>query len=136
MNRKTTFDILIVDDQVGVRRLLFEALADEGYLVKMAGGGSEALKILSQDFPSLVLLDMKMPVMTGYETLQEIRKQFGQLPVVMMTAYGDMEIIDQTKGLGVKHYLNKPFDLEEVRVLVKTILAESEGNTNVQTEIS
>lgn len=125
MNRKATFDILIVDDQVGVRRLLFEALADAGYLVKMVGGGAEALKILSQESPAMILLDMKMPLMTGYETLQEIRKQFEQLPVVMMTAYGDMEIIDQTRGLGVKHYLNKPFDLEEVRSLVKTILTES-----------
>ncbi|GAB6179298.1 response regulator [Desulfotomaculum defluvii] len=134
MNRKS-FDILIVDDQVGVRRLLFETLADEGYIVKMAGGGLEALKILTQDLPSLVLLDMKMPVMTGFETLQEIRKQFGQIPVVMMTAYGDMEIIDQTKNLGVKHYLNKPFDLDDVRILVNKILTESEGYGHWQADI-
>lgn len=134
MNRKS-FDVLIVDDQVGVRRLLFETLADEGYIVKMAGGGVEALKILTLDIPSLILLDMKMPVMTGFETLQEIRKQFGQIPVVMMTAYGDMEIIDQTKNLGVKHYLNKPFDLDDVRILVKTILTESKGYGHRQEDI-
>ncbi|SHE97657.1 response regulator [Desulforamulus putei] len=123
-------DVLIVDDQMGVRRLLFEALADEGYIVKMAGGGLEALKILSGTQPSLVLLDMKMPGMNGIETLQEIRRLYGQLPVVMMTAYGDMEIIDQTKSLGVKDYLSKPFDLEEVRVLVRAILAESRNTGN------
>lgn len=120
---KDTIDILIVDDQVGVRRLLFEALVDEGYLVKMVGGGVEALNILSYTTPSLILLDIKMPGMTGIETLQEIRKQHGQIPVVMMTAYGDMEIITETKKLGVLHYLIKPFDLDEVRLLVKGLLA-------------
>lgn len=132
---KETIDILIVDDQVGIRRLLFEALADEGYLVKMAGGGAEALKILSSTLPSLVLLDMKMPGMTGLETLNEIRKHYGHLMVVMMTAYGEVEIMDQTKGLGVKHFLNKPFDLDEVRVLVKGLLSEVEGLKLVEQEI-
>ncbi|MEW6065861.1 chemotaxis protein CheY [Desulforamulus profundi] len=131
-----TIDVLIVDDQVGVRRLLFEALANEGYIVKMAGGGAEALKILSGTLPSLVLLDIKMPGMTGFETLQEIRKLYGQLPVVMMTAYGDMDIIAQTKSLGVKHYLSKPFDLDDVRVLVKGILAESRDMKEIQAGIS
>jgi len=122
---KDGIDILIVDDQVGVRRLLFEALADEGYNVMMAGGGAEALKILANTLPSLVLLDIKMPGMTGFETLQEIRRQFGPLQVVMMTAYGDMEVIAETRGLGVKHYLSKPFDLDDVRQLVKGLLAET-----------
>lgn len=124
---KGTIDVLIVDDQVGVRRLLFEALTDEGYVVQMAGGGAEALSIISSTPPSLVLLDMKMPGMTGFETLQEIRKRYGQIPVIMMTAYGDMEIIAETKNLGVKHYLNKPFDLDEVRLLVKGIVPEAKS---------
>ncbi|SHK50892.1 response regulator [Desulforamulus aeronauticus] len=131
-----TIDILIVDDQVGIRRLLFEALADEGYLVKMAGSGAEALKILSCTLPALVLLDMKMPGMTGYETLQEIRKHYGPLNVIMMTAYGDVEIMAQTKDLGVRHYLNKPFDLDEVRVLVKGLLAEVSSLQLFQQDIS
>ncbi|ABO51680.1 response regulator receiver protein [Desulforamulus reducens MI-1] len=131
----TSFDILIVDDQVGVRRLLFEALADEGYIVKMAGSGAEALQVLSQTLPSLVLLDIKMSGMTGIETLQEIRKHYAQLPVAMMTAYGDMEIMDQTKSLGVQHYLNKPFDLDDVRVLVRSILSRSEGYGKLQADI-
>ncbi len=133
---KETIDILIVDDQVGIRRLLFEALADEGYLVKMAGSGAEALNILSCTMPALVLLDMKMPGMTGYETLQEIRKQYGPLNVIMMTAYGDVEIMAQTKGLGVRHYLNKPFDLDEVRLLVKGLLAEFSSPQLFQQDIS
>lgn len=131
-----TIDVLIVDDQVGVRRLLFETLADEGFLVKMAGGGAEALQILSNTLPSLVMLDIKMPGMTGFETLQEIRKLHGSLPVVMMTAYGDMDLIAQNKGLGVLHYLSKPFDLDDVRALVKGIVTESKKMQQPQAEIS
>ena len=129
-------DILIVDDQTGVRRLLFEALADEGYNVKMASSGTEALKILSGTLPSMVLLDMKMPGMNGFETLQEIRRQYGNLTVVMMTAYGDVEVVNQTRALGVEHYLNKPFDLDDVRVLVKALLGESHPLGTLQAEIS
>lgn len=129
-------DVLIVDDQPGVRRLLFEALVDEGYNVKMVGSGAEAMKFLAGSLPSLVLLDMKMPIMTGFETLQEIRKQYGNLPVVMMTAYGDIEIINQTKDLGVKHFLNKPFDLDDVRELVKALLTESHQFDALQIDIS
>ncbi|AQS60404.1 response regulator [Desulforamulus ferrireducens] len=132
---KETIDILIVDDQVGIRRLLSEALADEGYQVKMAGSGAEALNILSSTLPSLILLDLKMPGMTGLETLQEIRKHHGQLTVVMMTAYSEVEIMDQTMGLGVKHFLNKPFDLDEVRALVKGLLKKAEGLKLLQQEI-
>jgi two-component system response regulator (stage 0 sporulation protein F) len=132
MSQEATFDVLIVDDQAGVRRLLFEALADEGYLVKMAGSGLEALAVIAQTLPSMVLLDIKMPGMTGIETLQEIRKRFGQLPVVMMTAYGDVEIITETRNLGVQHYLNKPFDLDDVRILIKTVLAEGQNRTEMK----
>lgn len=129
---KDTIDILIVDDQVGVRRLLFEALSDEGYLVKMAAGGAEALSIIAQTTPSVILLDMKMPGLTGFETLQEIRKQYGQLPVIMMTAYGDLEIVNQTKGLGVKHYLNKPFDLDDVRNLARLVISKTKASAEFQ----
>ncbi len=125
---KNIIDVLIVDDQVGVRRLLFETLADEGYKVQMAGGGAEALNVLAHTLPFLILLDIKMPGMTGFETLQEIRKRYGQIPVVMMTAYGDMEIIAETKSLGVQHYLNKPFDLDDVRALIKGLLVEKKGS--------
>ena len=52
-----------------------------------------------------------------------------------MTAYGDMEIMDQTKSLGVQHYLNKPFDLDDVRVLVRSILSRSEGYGKLQADI-
>ncbi|CCO08407.1 response regulator [Desulforamulus hydrothermalis] len=117
-------DVLIIDDQPGVRRLLLEALAEEGLAVKAAGSGAEGLQMLAACRPYLVLLDMKMPGMNGVETLQEIRRHDMTLPVVMMSAYGDLEVMEQTRHLEVTHYLSKPFDLDEVRLLVRTVLAE------------
>lgn len=116
--------LLVVDDQAGVRRLLSEALCDEGYKVETASSGPEAIKMISAVNPYLILLDIKMPVMNGLETLEEIRKIYPDVPVVMMTAYGELDIVFEAKKRGVKHYINKPFDLNEVRYLIKGLLLE------------
>ena len=116
--------LLIVDDQAGVRRLLCEAFIEEGYQVEEASGGADALKKIERALPDLVLLDIKMPLMNGLETLREIKKISSALPVVMMTAYGELEMIQEARSMGVTHYLVKPFDLNEVRRLVKSLLDE------------
>lgn len=118
------YGLLIVDDQPGVRRLLYEAFTDEGYQVRMAAGGQEALKLVSQEIPDIILLDIKMPVMNGLETLEELRKIDHDMPVLLMTAYGELEVVEKAKKLGVRHYIIKPFDLNEVRLLVKALLAD------------
>lgn len=117
--------LLIVDDQQGVRRLLYEAFTDEGYRVRIAAGGQEALKMIGQEVPDIILLDVKMPGMNGLETLAELKKINANIPVLMMTAYGDLDMISHAKRLGVKHYITKPFDLNEVKLLVKGLLADS-----------
>ena len=128
-------DLLIVDDQAGVRRLLYEALCDEGYRVDTASSGPEAIRKISAKNPSLVLLDIKMPVMNGLETLEELRKLSPELPVVMMTAYGELDIVIEAKKRGVQHYINKPFDLNEVRYLVKGLLLEDADERKLMKEI-
>lgn len=116
--------ILIVDDQTGVRRLLCEAFIEDGYNIEQASGGAEALQKIAADTPDLVLLDIKMPGMNGLQTLRELRKTRPDLIVVMMTAYGELDMINEVKGMGVVHYIVKPFDLNEVRYLVKGLLQE------------
>jgi two-component system response regulator (stage 0 sporulation protein F) len=128
-------DLLIVDDQAGVRRLLYEAFIEEGYRVDMASSGLEAVKKVSAQIPSLVLLDIKMPDMNGLETLEELRKIAPELPVVMMTAYGELDIIAEAKRKGVQHYINKPFDLDEVRYLVKGLLVARDAPEKLLKEI-
>lgn len=116
---------MIVDDQAGVRRLLYEAFVEEGYRVEMAASGPEAIQKVLYKKPDVILLDNKMPVMSGLETAQEIRKLNYDVPIVLMTAYGELDIAARAKKLGITHYIDKPFDLNEVRQLVKALLIES-----------
>jgi len=115
--------LLVVDDQMGVRRLLYETFQEDEFDVQMAGSGSEAIEMVRELEPDLILLDMKMPGMNGLEALGEIRK-FNQItPVIMMTAYGELEIVSEAMKLGVQEYITKPFDIYELRILVKKVIA-------------
>jgi len=115
--------ILIVDDQPGVRQLLMEAFREDGHEVSLAANGSEALGVLAQFVPDLVLMDMKMPGMNGIETLREIRAAKFEVAAILMTAYGDSHNSEQAEELGVVGYLSKPFDLLELRRHVEKGLA-------------
>jgi two-component system response regulator (stage 0 sporulation protein F) len=119
--------ILVVDDQLGVRRLLFETFKEDHHEVEMAANGAEALQLLNTFNPELILMDMKMPGMNGLETLGQIRAIDQQVGVIMMTAYGDTQNMEQAKELGILHYMGKPFDLFELREKVKEILTTTDG---------
>ncbi|AGA70850.1 response regulator with CheY-like receiver, AAA-type ATPase, and DNA-binding domains [Desulfitobacterium dichloroeliminans LMG P-21439] len=115
-------NILVVDDQMGIRRLLFEAFKEEGHRVKMAENGNEALHLLEDFQPELIIMDMKMPEMNGIDTLKEIRMFNKEVQVIMMTAYGDLQTMERAQEQGVKCYISKPFDLFELRDYVRQIL--------------
>ncbi|TGE33960.1 response regulator [Desulfosporosinus sp. Sb-LF] len=117
--------ILIVDDQLGVRCLLFETFQEDQHEVEMAADGAEALQLLKTFEPDLVLMDMKMPGMNGIETLRKMRDLDHRVGVIMMTAYGDAQNMEQAKDLGILHYMGKPFDLFELRKRVKEILSST-----------
>lgn len=126
------FCLLVVDDQAGVRRLLYETFLEDGYRVEQAAGGAEALQKAAACVPDLVLLDIKMPGMSGLEVLRELRKISPDLTVVMMTAYGELNIVNEAKSMGVVHYIVKPFDLNEVRYLIKGLLKEQSPSRFMQ----
>ncbi|WP_027364418.1 response regulator [Desulfotruncus alcoholivorax] len=130
---KNTETVLVVDDQPGVRRLICEALLDDGRLVEQASNGMEALKKLAKKKYRLILLDIKMPGMNGLETLNEIRKVDSGVPVVMMTAYSELDILEKISGKGVDH-ISKPFDLNELRALVNNIISrEAASRAEIKT---
>ncbi|MBP1760143.1 MAG: response regulator with CheY-like receiver, AAA-type ATPase, and DNA-binding domain [Firmicutes bacterium] len=118
--------ILVVDDQLGVRRLLFETFREDQHEVEMASNGEEAVLLLKTFKPDLIMMDMKMPGMNGIETLRQIRSLDQRVGVIMMTAYGDAQNMEQAKDLGILHYLGKPFDLFDLRERVKEILFTTE----------
>jgi len=115
--------LLIVDDNASVRRLLFEIISDEGYKVETAGSGTETIQMVNSSMPSLILLDVKMPGMSGLETLEKLRVHAPGVPVIMMTAYREMDACQEAKNLGlVREYLKKPFEIDELRFLIKNIM--------------
>ena len=113
--------ILIVDDQFGIRILLNEVLNKEGYKTYQAANGHEALSLLKEQ-PDLVLLDMKIPGMDGIEILKRMKKQRPDIRVVIMTAYGELDMIQEAKNLGALTHIAKPFDIEDIRQVVKKYL--------------
>ncbi len=119
--------ILVVDDQLGVRRLLYETFRENQHDVKMAANGMEALELAKTFNPDLILMDMKMPGMSGIETLRQMRAMNLMTQVILMTAYGDLHNMTQAEELGIIHYLTKPFDLFELRDKVAEILVAQES---------
>lgn len=116
--------ILIVDDQKGVRRLLEEVFKKDGWLVSTAVDGSEAVSMAIQLEPDIILMDMKMPNMNGLEASQKIIGIKPGLSIVMMTAYGEMEVVRAALDSGVKKCVTKPFDIIYLREMVNGMVQE------------
>lgn len=114
--------VLIVDDQYGIRVLLYEVFGKEGYETFQAANGREALDIVTKQSPDLVILDMKIPGMDGLEILKEIKKIDKGIKVIMMTAYGELDMIKEATELGAITHFTKPFDIDELRLAVRSQL--------------
>ncbi|MCM3635497.1 response regulator [Paenibacillus camelliae] len=110
--------VLIVDDQNGIRLLLMEVFNSEGYHTTQASNGKVALEIVRSERPDLVLLDMKIPGMDGLEILKHIKAIDPTITVIMMTAYGELDMINQATELGAVKHFTKPFDIDELRIEV------------------
>ena len=94
----------------------------EGYEVSLASSGREALEIASKKKLHGVLLDMKIPGMDGIQILTRLKESYPNLPVMMMTAYGELNLIQEAMDLGASLYFTKPFDIFEVRDAVNNLL--------------
>jgi len=114
--------ILIVDDQLGIRILLNEIFEKEGYQTFQAAHGVNALQIVKEEVPDLVILDMKIPEMDGLEILKRIKRDDPKIPVIIMTAYGELSVIQEAISLGAFTHFAKPFDIDEVIATVKQAL--------------
>lgn len=110
--------VLVVDDQNGIRVLLMEVFNSEGYETYQAANGKMALEIVRCESPDLVLLDMKIPGMDGLEILKHIKEVNPDIKVIMMTAYGELDMIKEATELGALMHFTKPFDIDEMRAAV------------------
>ncbi|MBP2632766.1 MAG: response regulator receiver protein [Firmicutes bacterium] len=120
--------VLIVDDQPGIRRLLLEVFTDEGYEVNVATNGNEALEQAKEVKPAVILMDMKMPGMDGIDALKELKELGLAERVIMMTAYGELELVTKAKELGAFAYVTKPFDIIKLCEMVSNYITGNKEN--------
>lgn len=113
--------ILVVDDEPQIVDILERYLTDEGFAVRRASDGAQAVELQRTELPDLIILDLKMPVMHGFDAFREIRLN-SDVPVIMLTSRGDE--VDKVVGLelGADDYIAKPFSPREVVARVKTVL--------------
>lgn len=127
------YKILVVDDDQNIAELIRIYLEKEMFCVKIAYDGKKALDTFYQWTPDLVILDIMMPNMDGYEVCKQIRKT-GNIPIIMLTARG--EVIDKVLGLelGADDYMVKPFDPKELLARVKAVLRRTQNNGMIKDE--
>ncbi len=113
--------VLVADDDPITVKKITESLEPRDYSVISAGDGEECLKVALEKNPDVIILDVIMPVMDGVAALRELRKS-SDVPVVIMSAYGNPEKIEQARELGIECFLNKPFDTEILVEMLDLIL--------------
>ena len=121
--------VLIVDDEAGVRELLGDALKIAGFETTIAADGMSALTAIRNRKPDLLIVDINMPLMDGFELIERLRSTGDNTPALMLSARADR--IDVTRGLslGADDYVTKPFGLEELILRVRAILRRSQITT-------
>lgn len=119
--------ILIVDDDANICELLRLYLEKDGFKTVVAGDGEQALEFVNQHNPDLILLDIMLPKLDGWQVCREIRKTL-ETPIIMLTAKG--ETFDKILGLelGADDYVSKPFDTKEIVARIKAVLRRSSDN--------
>ncbi len=124
--------VLVIDDQLGIRRLLMEVLTEDGFTVLTAANGYEGIQKVKDGNPALILMDMKMPGMDGIETLRELKRLGWADKVIMMTAYGELDLVNQARELGAHAYITKPFDIVALCKLIHEQVANSGAHSQRQ----
>lgn len=126
--------ILVVDDDKNICELLKLYLENDGYTVYVANDGQQAVNTFQNKTPDLVLLDIMLPKMDGWQVCREIRKT-SSAPIIMLTAKG--ETFDKVLGLefGADDYVTKPFDAKEVMARIKAVLRRTNGSTTEENDV-
>ena len=114
--------ILVVDDETSILESLSGALQDEDYRVSVADSGEEALEEIQKDPPDLVLLDIWMPGMDGLTVLEEVKKLFPQLPVIIISGHGTIETAVRATKMGAYDFVEKPLSLDRMIVSIQNAL--------------
>jgi len=127
------YKILVVDDEEPVRDLLEDLFKKEDCLSIGCASGEEALSILKEEIFDVVLLDIKLPGISGLEVLKEIRQKYTNLPVVMITGFGfDEELLSKSKQLGCCGYIGKNMPVAQIIITFMQFVKEAKEKSSVQ----
>ncbi|MBT4503709.1 MAG: response regulator [Gemmatimonadetes bacterium] len=118
-------DILLVDDDVAVRAMIGDVLESRGHSLRTAGDGLEALQLMQEALPELVISDVHMPGMGGVELLREIRSRFQEIPVLLIAG---MDVKEDVLETGVCALLRKPFQISQLLSCLEDIGNQGEGS--------
>ena len=121
--------ILLIDDDANLTDLLAEYLREQGHAVHIAGDGQKGLRIFFEQKPDLVILDVTMPKMDGWETLKRIR-EMSRAPVIMLTARDEEPNVLRGFSLGADDYVTKPFSFAQLGARVKAVLGRAGGTAS------
>ena len=117
--------VLVVDDQPAILSLVERILRPEGYAVLTAADGSEALKVVEEEFPDLVLMDIRMPNLDGIGALKRLTRTHPTIPVIMMSGSGEVRPAVEAMKLGARNYLMVPFDHDDLVLQINRALEET-----------
>jgi two-component system, NtrC family, response regulator PilR len=116
---KSEITILVVDDEEMMRVLLTKILTRDGYRIVTAEDGQAALDLLASEKVQIIISDIKMPRVNGFELLKAVKADYPQIGVIMMTAYGDTFTVKDALLLGADEYVTKPFKSYEISLVVE-----------------
>ncbi len=125
------YKILVVEDDQAIRECIRDILIENNYLVDAAEDGVKALTLLKKQTPDLVILDLGLPKIAGESVLQEIKKTFSSLPVIILTAKNHTEDVVNAFKLGADDYISKPFELQELVARIKVKLKDDALNSKI-----
>ncbi|MBA2263148.1 MAG: sigma-54-dependent Fis family transcriptional regulator [Chloroflexi bacterium] len=123
--------VLVVDDEPQIRSLLSDLLKEDGYKVRTATTGAEALESIAKDLPDLVMMDVKLPDQDGLGVLKTLKREHGELEVIVMTAFGGSSTAIKAMEHGAYDYVTKPFEIEDLLATLKRVFEHVDMSSEV-----
>ncbi|HVM25653.1 MAG TPA: sigma-54 dependent transcriptional regulator [Candidatus Limnocylindrales bacterium] len=123
--------VLVVDDESDIRSLLSDLLAEEGYQIRTAGTGAEAIAEVANELPDLVMMDVKLPDQDGIAVLKQLKREHPDLEVIVMTAFGGSSTAIKAMEHGAYDYVTKPFDIDDLLATLKRVFEHADMSHEV-----
>ena len=123
--------VLVVDDEADIRSLLKDLLSEEGYTVRVAKSGAEAIEQIGKSLPDLVMMDIKLPDQDGLGVLRQLKREHAELEVIVMTAFGGSSTAIKAMEHGAYDYVTKPFEIDDLLATLKRVFEHADMSSEV-----